>query len=340
MAKQAGAGRTPNMDDVAKAVGVSKTTISRYLHGQYHYMSEQTRQRIAKVIQEMGYRPNKMAQSLKATNSFMIGVTLADVGNPFSSQMLKGIQQICDQRGVQVMACDCNNSAKREQTNIESLLDAQVDGLIINTVGSNEEYLREYQANQSHRPMVLLDRTVDDLDCDGVTTNNRVACEEMLDHVISRGYDRVIYVTRAGLGIKPRYIRAEVVKGYIAKGAVDGGVLVYHDQGELGQLLRRQLDAGVNDKVCVFANNEECMRDVLTVLEHEPHGRLGLCVFADRQWARFISGGITCQDQDGVEMGAQAARMLVTRVYDGYDGPCRLVEVPATLHIYDSTRSV
>lgn len=340
MAKQAGAGRTPNMDDVAKAVGVSKTTISRYLHGQYHYMSDQTRQRIAQVIQQMGYRPNKMAQGLKATNSFMIGVTLADVGNPFSSQMLKGIQQVCDQRGIQVMACDCNNSAKREQANIESLLDAQVDGLIVNTVGGNEEYLRDYQANQSHRPMVLLDRTVDDLDCDGVATNNRVACEEMLDHVISRGYDRVIYVTRAGQGIKPRYIRAEVVKEYVAEGAVDGDVLVYHDQDELGRLLRRQLDADVNNKVCVFANNEECMRDVLTVLEHEPHERLGLCVFADRQWARFISGGITCQDQDGVEMGAQAARMITTRVYDGYDGPGRLVEVPATLHIFDSTRSV
>lgn len=80
--------RKPSMGDVAEAVGVSKTTISRYLHGEYAYMSSETKAKIEQVIRELGYRPNRMAQGLKATVSHMVGVSIADVGNPFSSLLL------------------------------------------------------------------------------------------------------------------------------------------------------------------------------------------------------------------------------------------------------------
>ena len=104
--------RQPSMGDVAAAVGVSKTTISRYLHGNFGYMSDETKARIAQVIDELGYRPNRMAQGLKATVSHMIGVTIADIGNPFSSLLLKGIQQVCRERDVQLLVSDSNNQGR------------------------------------------------------------------------------------------------------------------------------------------------------------------------------------------------------------------------------------
>ena len=60
--------------DVAAKAGVSKTTISRYLNGKFEYMSEESRQRIADVIEELGYRPNSLARSLKSKQSFLLGV--------------------------------------------------------------------------------------------------------------------------------------------------------------------------------------------------------------------------------------------------------------------------
>src|SRR5690625_1405206 len=107
--------RQPSMGDVAAAVGVSKTTISRYLHGNFGYMSDETKARIAQVIDELGYRPNRMAQGLKATVSHMIGVTIADIGNPFSSLLLKGIQQVCRERDVQLLVSDSNNQGALER---------------------------------------------------------------------------------------------------------------------------------------------------------------------------------------------------------------------------------
>lgn len=138
-------------------------------------MSPETKARIEAVISELGYRPNKMAQGLKATVSHLVGVTIADIGNPFSSLLLKGIQQECRARDVQLLVSDSNNQASFERANIESLLDAQVDGLIVNTVGNNDDWLSEYCARRNHKPMVMLDRIVQPIVCDCVATDNHGA---------------------------------------------------------------------------------------------------------------------------------------------------------------------
>jgi transcriptional regulator, LacI family len=79
------------IDYVAKKAGVSKTTISRFLNGRYEYMSDATRENIKKVIEELNYRPNNLARSLKLNRSNLIGVLVSDIGNHFSSILVKGI---------------------------------------------------------------------------------------------------------------------------------------------------------------------------------------------------------------------------------------------------------
>ena len=71
--------------DVALRAGCSKTTISRYLNGKFEFMSAESKERIAAVIEEMNYRPNNLARSLKSSRSRLIGVIMADISNPFSS---------------------------------------------------------------------------------------------------------------------------------------------------------------------------------------------------------------------------------------------------------------
>jgi len=214
--------RQPSMGDVAAAVGVSKTTISRYLHGNFGYMSDETKARIAQVIDELGYRPNRMAQGLKATVSHMIGVTIADIGNPFSSLLLKGIQQVCRERDVQLLVSDSNNQGALERANIESLLDAQVDGLIVNTVGGNDDWLSSYCLEETHKPVVLLDRIIRPTVCDGVQTANVQAVSEMMAHLESQGFDAVVFVTRPTEGVSTRTARREAVESFLAAGRFHG----------------------------------------------------------------------------------------------------------------------
>lgn len=338
------ANRKPSMGDVAAAVGVSKTTISRYLHGEFGFMSPETRSRIEAVIDELGYRPNKMAQGLKATVSHMVGVTIADIGNPFSSLLLKGIQQECRARDVQLLVSDSDNRASYERTNVESLLDAQVDGLIVNTVGGNDAWLTEYCARDDHKPMVLLDRIVQPIICDCVASDNRGAVFTMLDHIVERGFTDVVFVTRPGDGITTRTMRRDAVEQYLREHGLTGETLVYReDIADLARRLAAILAAHDGERVCFFANNDETMRDLLEALPERDGrqsghaGRIGMCAFADERWAKYSGDGITCLDQDPVAMGRAAARMLIARAYDGHDDPYRLAEMPARLCVFAST---
>ena len=330
--------RKPSMGDVAEAVGVSKTTISRYLHGEYAYMSSETKARIEQVINELGYRPNRMAQGLKATVSHMVGVSIADVGNPFSSLLIKGIQEECRERDVQLLVSDSNNSPEFERANIESLLDAQVDGLIVNTVGNNDAWLSEFHGRRNRKPVVMLDRIMSPPTYDSVASDNAGAVRSMLDHLVSRGFSYIVFVTRPGEGISTRTTRRIAFEGYLREHDVKGDVLVY-DSGA------HDLDAGIDsliadhdgERICLFANNEESMRDILEATSSRTRGGIGICAFADEQWAKYSGFGITCLDQNPVLMGRTAARKLFARVYDGSKEPCSVDEVPTRLCVFAST---
>ena len=229
MSRPAKAKRKPSIADVAAAVGVSKTTISRYLHGEYDYMSTDTRARIEAVVKELGYRPNKMAQGLKATNSRMIGVTIANISNPFSSQLLKGMQSVCRARGIQLLVSDADDDPALERAAIESLMDSQVDGLIINTVGDNDEFLKTFASTAGNPPIVMLDRMISPIVCDCIVTDNAGAVDMMLDHVRERGFTYAVFVTQPVAGITTRQTRAEAFRAYCTTHDLAGEVLEYAD---------------------------------------------------------------------------------------------------------------
>ena len=192
------------MADVAAAVGVSKTTVSRYLHGDYEFMSEETRKKIQTVIEEFNYRPNRAAQNLKADRSNCIGFTIADIGNPFSSLLIKGVQAECRKRGCQLLIADADNSLVQEKKNIESFFNEQVDGVIINSVGNNRDYIQEISQSEENKPIVLLDRTYQPIFCDSVVSNNEAVSIEMMQELEKQGWEYIVFLTESVEGISTR----------------------------------------------------------------------------------------------------------------------------------------
>src|SRR5699024_2570336 len=119
------------ISQVAEKAGVSKTTISRFLHGHYGNMSKETKERIAQTIEELKYRPNRQAQALKSKRSYLIGIVVADISNMYSSLLLKGIGEILGQVEYQMIIVDAANSIKQERELLEKLIDQGVEGIII-----------------------------------------------------------------------------------------------------------------------------------------------------------------------------------------------------------------
>ena len=129
--------------DVAREAGVSPATVSRFLNGRWTSMSAETRERIAEVVERTGYRPSSVARSLRLETSHTLGVVMADVRNPYSGEVL---QELCDQAesaGYTLMCSFSENDPTREAEAIERLVDARVDGLVVNTTGGNDELIAE-----------------------------------------------------------------------------------------------------------------------------------------------------------------------------------------------------
>lgn len=260
-------GKKVGIADVARAVGVSKTTVSRYLHGDFTSMSSDTRVRIQQTIGSLGYRPNKLAQGLKSRSSHSIGVTIADIGNPFSSLLLKGVQAECRARHIQLLVCDSTNSQDIELHNVESLIDAQVDGVIINTVGGDAARAAQYGQIVGRTPAVLLDRTIPGAAFDTVCTNNGQITRAMMEHLEHQGFTYIAYVTHDVQNISTRTRRLNTVAQFLRGRSIGGEALIYSaDSDDLGQRIRALLDKHLDERVCLFANNEESLADVLDAL--------------------------------------------------------------------------
>ena len=192
--------------DIAAEAGVSPATVSRYLNNRPGQMTEETRARIAAVIERTGYRPRAAARNLRSSRTNLIGVILADIANPFSSAMLEGLSASAAARGCSLMTAISGNDPAKEAESLTRLIDAGVDGLVVNTCGGNDKAIAEAAGRL---PVVLLDRDVADGGVDLVTSNNRELVAGLVDALASAGSERLCLLTEASDDSPVRRERAE-----------------------------------------------------------------------------------------------------------------------------------
>lgn len=332
--------------DVAAYVGVSKTTISRYLNKNYEFMSQETQEKIEEAIKVLKYRPNRIAQTLKAKTSNIIGVTIADIGNPFSSLLIKGINDVCRENNYQLLVTNADNIAEREQENIESLLDSQVDGLLVNTTGNNYEYLKTFKDKDNSKPIVLVDRFINPLIYDSVTINNVDVTKNILNKLLENHYDYYVFFSEDINDVSSRIYRKEAMEDFLSKHAFISGetaIIKKNKIEEIEEKIKTILNEKKDKNICFFANNEEILKvlvECLFNLEIRIGIDMGIFGFADEKWARLIGPGITSIDENPYEMGEKAAKLLFERIDGSRTTEFVLEEIPVKIHLNYSTRSI
>ena len=124
------------ISDVAKAAKTGKTSISRYLNGEKHLLSDDLLSRIEKAIAELDYRPSLMARGLKHGRTRLIGLIIADITNPYSVNVMSGIEAACREKGFTLLVCNTNNELDQELHYLDLLRSYQVEGIVVNAVGT------------------------------------------------------------------------------------------------------------------------------------------------------------------------------------------------------------
>lgn len=244
--------RAPTIYDVARAAGVAASTVSRAFArpGRVNF---ETAERIRRVAAELGYRMSPLVRELPSGRTQMIGLGVADIGNPFYTEIILGAQDAAAEAGYTLLLTDARESGVREREALERALTA-VDGLVLATSRMSDSAIR---ALAKQRPVVVLNRAVADVP--SVISDNPDGVRQAVAHLAEKGHRDITYLAGPEAswadGTRWRSLRelapgsrrlgpyAPTVKGG-AEAAADfarqpsGAVLAYNDAMAIG-LIRR-----------------------------------------------------------------------------------------------------
>ena len=331
--------RPPTITDVAREAKVGKTSVSRYLNGEFDSLSEALRLRIQQAIGTLGFRPNQMARGLKRGRTRMIGMVVADISNPYSVEVMRGVEAACQKQGFMLMVCNSDNQLELEKRYLDLLTNYRVEGLVINPIGLPEEDLASI--SNAGLPLVIIDRRAVHLQCDMVGLDNRQAAALATQHLLQQGFQAIHFFTEPIGQISSRSEREQALRQVVAaagKGYSASTVeLDMADSAALTDALRKTLKS--KKRSAIFAGNGRMLLNVALGLQqlgaHWPED-IGLLGFDDPNWAALAGSGITGIRQPTFDIGHAALDFLVQRI-DGIASPARMQAFPGELIIRGST---
>lgn len=178
-----------NIDDISRIAGVSKATVSRVLNNS-DKVNDKTRQKILKIIDAHNYQPSNLARALTNKKSYIIGVVIEDLANPFFTEIARGIEAVLHKNGYIMFLTSSNWDKEKEQYIIEKLYRNQIDGLLIAPIDTNASIFR--MLKKSHTPVVFMNyRDTDPEQC-FVTSDNVKGAEIGTRLLIENKYEEII----------------------------------------------------------------------------------------------------------------------------------------------------
>ena len=304
--------------DIAREAGVSVTTVSRFINGNYQKMSTTTRLRIEATVNRLHYTPRASARQLRRGQSMIVGVIVGDISNVFSSLLFKGIYNVLQPAGYDVMLMNSNNSVLQEKDEIDRLLSQQVDGLIIQPDAYDFEAYKS--VSTSHLPLVMVDRKIEDQphQISRVTSDNFDSCFSLGSKLLAGHYQKVVVLSRVLSQISAQTIRAEgFARAAQALGRKYARIeMGDHDRSWLSKQIRREITGIAEDgtgKTLLVSLMGPLLFDALASLRELrlvfPRD-LGLVSFDDWDWSQYVGNGIYLLEQNPKALGEQAASNL------------------------------
>ena len=176
--------------DIARIAGVSQTTVSRVLHDHPKVRSA-TRERVLWAMQKLNYEPDGLARAMVSGRTGTVGVVVEDITNPFYPEIVEALCSKLSAAGYRMTLW--NSGAAGEPAAVEAIRQKLVDGVIFTTATGGSNALKE--AVHRGSPVVLVNRYVEDIDCDRVTTDNISGGRMIADYFVDRKHEKIALVS-------------------------------------------------------------------------------------------------------------------------------------------------
>ncbi len=327
--------------DVARETGLSLATISKYING--GNVLDKNKQSIEEAIRKLDFKVNEMARALKTNRSMTVGVLIPSFENIFFTSIVSNIENGLLQEGYSTIVCDYKEDPRLEAEKLDFLLDKMVDGVIMMPLTDNDELINEIISKEI--PVLLIDRMINNVNCDVVLVDNLNASYNAVEQLIIRGHKRIGIV----VGPEDVYTAQERLKGYIRVHEdygreVDPGLIKYGDyQMQSGyELFQELLQVDPPPTAVYVTNYEMTLGAVIAINETNlkiPED-LSVIGFDNLALARIVKPSLSIVVQPMQQIGEVAAQMLLKRLKKDLSGFPAVVRLKTELLIRDSVRSI
>jgi LacI family transcriptional regulator len=196
------------MRDVARLAGVSLPVVSYVINGGPRPVSPGTRSRVLRAIEELGYKPNRLARGLARKGTLSIALIIPNISDLFFARLAQAVEEAAYTSGFSLLLCNTGQDRGREAAHFNLLTEKRIDGVLLVTSGLDAGQLQSVCGEDL--PLVVLDREIDGAFVDTVIFDNYKAGKQSAEHLIQHGYRRIACI--AGPKTLPGAVQR--VKGY------------------------------------------------------------------------------------------------------------------------------
>lgn len=330
-----------SLRDVAVLAGVSVKTVSNVVN-QYTHVSAATRQRVQTALDELGYRPNLSARSLRGGRSGLIALAVPELDSPYFAELARHILYAADARGWTVLIDQTDGRAEREKLVMDGIRSQLIDGVIFSPLASGP---RELAARRDTTPMVLLGERIHDGTMDHVGIDNVAAAEAAVAHLAGLGRRRIAAIgeqrQRRGATARLR------LQGYAA-GLRAAGLPLDPDLVMASESYHRADGAAAMAELLELDEPPDavfCFNDLLAIGALRTLRDNGVRVpediavmgFDDIEESSYSTPGLTTIRPDKARIASTAIALLAARLDDDGDGASRAVTERFDLVVRRST---
>ncbi len=326
----------PTINDVAERAGVSKSLVSLVMSGTGSVSAERTTAVLAAAA-ELGYRPNAAAKSLVRGRSFVIGMILSDLHNPFFADVVDGVDTAASEEGYRALLNTGFRVPSREAAAVDTFLQYRVDGLILAGTQLDAETIRAAAAST---PVIELAARTGVTGVDSITTDDFVGARLATEHLLQLGHRRIAHLTGSeGPSSQQRKAGFEATMTEAGPGVVMSTAAgdFTEDGGAAG--IGTLFDHGADLPTAVFASNDFSAIGAMSALEERGFsipGDVSVIGYDNSSLAGLRHIGLTSINQPRHEMGRLAVEFLLERL-DGGRGRARHTVLEPSLVVRQTT---
>ncbi len=304
--------------DIAKALNLSSSTVSRALRDSYQ-IGEETKRLVKEYAEKNNYHPNLMAQSLKNNKSKSIGLLLCSIPNNFFAEVISGIESIAYNLGYHIIITQSHESAERELSNLEHLSWRSVDGLIVSLSSETTDMSKIQQLHAGGVPVVFFDRVSDCIKTHQVVADNIGGSYNLTKHLLESGFSNIAMITSA----RELSISQERNEGYF-KALAEAGISIKEEYIKYcanGGMIIEEIETAIKELLAlpqppdaIFTASDRITIGSLAYLHKENipvPAQVGIAGFSNFSSPELFNPPLTTVRQPAFEMGKAAAELLI-----------------------------